>query len=71
LRTLYKYHYLLLTHFLTFTTFYLPELARVIDIYLDLHVMFDQKIFRGTAILTILKKPSVTEIVRKHLYFLY
>jgi len=46
-------------------------LARVKDTRLELNVNFDRKILKGTAILTIEKKPSVTEIVRKHLYFLY
>jgi len=46
-------------------------LARVIDTHLELSVNFDKKILEGKAILTIVKKPSVTEIVRKHLYFLY
>jgi len=46
-------------------------LARVIDTRLELSVNFNRKILEGKAILTIVKRPSITEIVRKHLYFLY
>jgi len=46
-------------------------LARVTHTQLDLSVRFYRKILEGKAILTIEKKPFVTEIVRKRLYFLY
>jgi len=46
-------------------------LACVEDTYLELSVNFDRKVLEGKAILTVVKKPSVTEIVRKYLYFLY
>ncbi|XP_071580601.1 leukotriene A-4 hydrolase-like [Temnothorax nylanderi] len=44
-------------------SFALPELARVTDTHLDLMVDFDQRVLKGTATLTIKRKPMINYVI--------